>query len=62
MDLMQIIRDHRRGIAVATALVVAENLAWIVEPAVFGRVIDAMIDFAGKQAYPLFRQDPSCSG
>ena len=48
MDLMQIIKDHRRGIAIATALVVIENIAWIVEPTAFGRVIDAMIDAAGK--------------
>ncbi|MGA9405723.1 MAG: ABC transporter six-transmembrane domain-containing protein, partial [Bacteroidota bacterium] len=34
------------GIIVATSLVVIENLAWIAEPALFGNVIDALIEKA----------------
>ncbi len=46
MNLVELVRQYKRGIAVALALVAVENLAWIVEPTLFGKVIDAMIDTA----------------
>jgi ABC-type multidrug transport system fused ATPase/permease subunit len=46
MNLIELVRQYRRGIFVALALVAIENLAWIVEPTLFGNVIDAMIDAA----------------
>ncbi len=44
IDLLALLRRFRRGIALAVGLVVVEQLAWIVEPTVFGNVIDALID------------------
>jgi ABC-type multidrug transport system fused ATPase/permease subunit len=38
------IKQFRKSIIFAGSLVLVENLAWIVEPTVFGRVIDAFID------------------
>ena len=46
MDLFNIVKEHWRGITVALSLVVIENVAWIVEPALFGNVIDALIESA----------------
>jgi ABC-type multidrug transport system fused ATPase/permease subunit len=46
MNLIELVRQHKRGIFVALTLVVIENLAWIVERTLFGNVIDAMIDTA----------------
>jgi ABC-type multidrug transport system fused ATPase/permease subunit len=44
MDLFSLFKRFRKGIILAIGLVVIENLAWIVEPTVFGNVIDAFID------------------
>jgi ABC-type multidrug transport system fused ATPase/permease subunit len=44
MDLLSLFKRFRKGIILAIGLVVIENLAWIVEPTVFGNVIDAFID------------------
>ncbi len=50
MNLIDIVKQFRRGIVIALALVVIENLAWIIEPTLFGNVIDAMIDTASGEA------------
>jgi ABC-type multidrug transport system fused ATPase/permease subunit len=44
MHLIELIKRFRKGIVIALSLVVIENVAWIVEPTVFGKVIDAVID------------------
>ncbi len=44
IDLLGLFRRFRRGITLAVGLVIVEQLAWIVEPTVFGNVIDAFID------------------
>jgi ABC-type multidrug transport system fused ATPase/permease subunit len=44
MFLIDLIRRFRKGIVIAFSLVIIENIAWIVEPTVFGHVIDAVID------------------
>ena len=44
MHLVDILRKFSRSILLALSLVVIENVAWIVEPTVFGNVIDALID------------------
>lgn len=44
MDLFSIIKRFRKGIFLALLLVVIEDVAWIIEPTVFGKVIDAVID------------------
>lgn len=48
MLLREIIYRHRYGIALALGLVAVENIAWIAEPALFGPLIDHMIDRASK--------------
>jgi ABC-type multidrug transport system fused ATPase/permease subunit len=44
MHLSDLFQKFRRGIVFATTLVVIENVAWIVEPSLFGKVIDALIE------------------
>ena len=46
MNLFDLFRRFKSGIILATLLVVIENVAWIAEPALFGNVIDALIDKA----------------
>jgi ABC-type multidrug transport system fused ATPase/permease subunit len=49
VDLKTLLRLYWKGIALATVLIVVEKTAWILEPSVFGGVIDAMI---AKQSTP----------
>ncbi|MCX7834340.1 MAG: ABC transporter six-transmembrane domain-containing protein [Ignavibacteria bacterium] len=44
MNLFAIIKGYRNLILLALSLVIIENIAWIVEPFIFGKVIDAVID------------------
>ncbi len=44
MNLMLLIKHYKRLIIFALMLVVVEDVAWIVEPYIFGKVIDAVID------------------
>ena len=44
IKLFELAARYRKGIFIALSLVVLEQLAWIIEPAVFGKVIDALID------------------
>lgn len=46
MPLAKLFRKYFTSILFALSLVVIENIAWIVEPTVFGNVIDAFIDKA----------------
>lgn len=46
MNLIDLVKQFKKGIIVALSLVVIENIAWIVEPTLFGWVIDAVIDRA----------------
>lgn len=46
MSLWQLIRRFRWAVALALGLVMIEQVAWIAEPAVFGPVIDGMVDKA----------------
>lgn len=49
MRLLTIIRSYRWPIAFALGLVVIENVAWILEPSLFGPVLDALISVARKE-------------
>lgn len=49
MHLSDLFLRFRRGIALATGLVVIENVAWIAEPTLFGNVIDALINKAASE-------------
>jgi ABC-type multidrug transport system fused ATPase/permease subunit len=49
MKLLDIAKRFRKGIFIALSLVVIEHIAWIIEPAVFGKVIDALIDRASSK-------------
>jgi ABC-type multidrug transport system fused ATPase/permease subunit len=44
MKLIDLFKRYKKGIAVAITLVIIENVAWIIEPTVFGKVIDAFIE------------------
>lgn len=44
MKLYSLFTTYRKSILLAFSFVVIEKTAWIVEPALFGNVIDAMID------------------
>jgi ABC-type multidrug transport system fused ATPase/permease subunit len=44
MSLSDIIRKFGRGVSFAIALVLIEKLAWIIEPTVFGRLLDRLIE------------------
>ena len=46
MKILDLFRRFRSGILLATFLVIIENVAWIAEPALFGNVIDALIEKA----------------
>jgi ABC-type multidrug transport system fused ATPase/permease subunit len=61
MKLSELLSRFRKGISIAISLVILEHVAWIVEPAVFGKVIDALIERASSNApnlnaslFPLF--------
>lgn len=50
MALIDVIRKYRSAFVFAVSLVVIEKLAWIVEPTLFGRLLDRLIDaFGAKQ-------------
>lgn len=44
MHLIDLVKRYRKVITIAVGLVVLENIAWIIEPTLFGYVIDAVID------------------
>ncbi len=46
IKLFELAARYRKGILIALSLVVLEQLAWIIEPAIFGKVIDALIERA----------------
>jgi ABC-type multidrug transport system fused ATPase/permease subunit len=50
MKLTELLARFKKGISLAISLVIIEHIAWIVEPAVFGKVIDALIERASGQA------------
>ncbi len=49
MTLMEIIHEFRRPFFFAISLVIIEKLAWIIEPTVFGRLLDALIAVFGSK-------------
>ncbi len=53
LQLSALLVRFRKGISVAIALVIIEHVAWIIEPAVFGKVIDALIERASGQTVNL---------
>jgi ABC-type multidrug transport system fused ATPase/permease subunit len=50
MKLSDLLARYRRGVTIALGLVILEQVAWIIEPAVFGKVIDALIARAAGRA------------
>jgi ABC-type multidrug transport system fused ATPase/permease subunit len=53
MQLTDLVLRNRKGISFALGLVIVEHIAWIIEPAVFGTVIDALISRASGNASSL---------
>jgi len=49
MSLAEIIQKYRRPFFFAVSLVLIEKLAWIVEPTLFGRLLDRLIAFFGSK-------------
>ncbi len=49
MRLISLFRAYRWPIALALSLVLVENVAWILEPYLFGPVLDALIGVARKE-------------
>ena len=49
MRLAEIIRKHRKTFVFALSLVFIEKLAWIVEPTLFGRLLDRLISVFGSK-------------
>jgi ABC-type multidrug transport system fused ATPase/permease subunit len=49
MNLIILFKQYKKNLTFAVSLVIIEHLAWIIEPTVFGNVIDAMIDTANQE-------------
>jgi ABC-type multidrug transport system fused ATPase/permease subunit len=49
LQLSSLVLRFKKGISVAIGLVILEHLAWIIEPTVFGKVIDALIERNSRQ-------------
>jgi hypothetical protein len=58
MSLIDILRKFKWAFILTVSLVVIEKLAWIVEPTVFGRLLDALIDAATVDLLPGHRHPP----
>jgi len=43
MTIQQIINKNKRSIGIVMAFALVENIAWIIEPTFFGKLLDAMI-------------------
>jgi ABC-type multidrug transport system fused ATPase/permease subunit len=43
MELSSLVHKYRRGISVVAFLIILENLSWIIEPTLFGLLIDAFL-------------------
>jgi ABC-type multidrug transport system fused ATPase/permease subunit len=54
MTLSEIIRRFGRGVAFAIVLVLIEKLAWIIEPTVFGHLLDRLIDAAQSKTHATY--------
>lgn len=46
MNLFELVKRHRKGIIFILTLILVENIAWIIEPTLFGNLIDAFIEKA----------------
>lgn len=44
MTIQQIILKNKRSIGIVIAFVLLENIAWIIEPTFFGKLLDALIN------------------
>lgn len=49
MALLNLIQQHRKGITAIALLIIIENIAWILEPTLFGNLIDAFLQRATAQ-------------
>ena len=59
MTILSIIKKYKIPILIVTLIILIENIAWLAEPTIFGRLLDAMIDhFYQKEnvnyVFPLF--------
>lgn len=49
MKIVDLIIAYKKGISIVLALILIENIAWIVEPTLFGNLIDAFIEKASAE-------------
>ncbi len=49
MKIVDLIIAYKKGIAIVLSLILIENIAWIVEPTLFGNLIDAFIEKASAE-------------
>ncbi|MCE1164339.1 MAG: ABC transporter six-transmembrane domain-containing protein [Bacteroidetes bacterium] len=61
MNLLELLKKYKNLIFLALSLVVIEDVAWIVEPFIFGKVIDAVIDVQVFSKEKKIVDDPSKS-
>jgi hypothetical protein len=43
LSLFQLVQEHRKGIAFVAILILIENIACVVDPTLFGNLIDAFL-------------------
>lgn len=49
MKLFSLIRKHKRGVFLVAVLIIIENIAWIIEPTLFGKLLDAFLQKMSSQ-------------
>ncbi len=49
MTLIEVVKRYKKGFTLIAVLIIVENVAWILEPSIFGTVIDSLIEKAGSK-------------
>ncbi len=49
MTLTEVVKKYRKGFILIAILIIVENVAWILEPSIFGTVIDSLIEKVGSK-------------
>ncbi len=57
MNILSLIKSYRKGLFFIAFLIVIENVAWIIEPTLFGNLIDALIEKASGRNFSLQLQN-----
>lgn len=57
MNILSLIKTYRKGLFFIAFLILIENIAWIIEPTLFGNLIDALIEKASGRNFTLQLQN-----